>query len=260
MSILTINGVTDDDLGLVATRIGPAWSAPTSDRASTAVLGRLGVVAGLVARGREKRIPLSLKLSGDLSERRANFNTVMAHLDGLLQLEWTDAVGYAQFARLDTVGARALYESQAYVLGELLLDLELILDAPVLLALSPSVIGVSSTAANLAGLGTLPCSGKFYFPPTTANLTITYKHGLTRETITTLTLSGSTGAGLALEVDCARETLYTWSTTTGARVSVLSLYSSGDFPVFDPGDGDTSYPPTIESNHSGVVHYRGVTA
>lgn len=262
MSILTINGVSDDDLGLVATSIGAAWSTPGLSRPATSVMGRHGSVPGLIATGREKRVPISFKLDGTVSTRRANFNALMRHLRGMLVLEWSDAPGLFQRARLDQEEARALFEAQAYVHGPLNIGLEFILDQPIFEDKVPSIIGVSSTAALLSGLGTEPSEGLFRFAGATTDLTLTYKHGLTRETITTLTLSGSSGAGTVLFINVPSQEIWTWDTTTGEEdfTAIDDLYSSGDFPVFDPGDGDENLPPTIESNHTGTVRYRGAYA
>lgn len=258
MSILTVNGVTDDDLGLAFTGIGALWSGPSVSRSRTGVMGRYGVVPGLVASGSEKRIPATLKLSGTVATRRANFNTVMRHLDGLLYLEWSDQPTLMQWATVDVVEARALFESQAYVLGELALGIEFVVDSGVYFSKAIFSAPVSTTAERYP-LGTLPSAPFIRVSGATSNLTLTVKHGLTNATITTLTLSGTTAAGTVLEIDCARETLYTWDTTTGAKINRLTttnLYSSGDFPVLDPGWGTEAYPPTLESNHTGTVLYR----
>jgi len=268
MSILTINGATEASLGLsvLPSGLGDLWSGPATNRGATSVLGLYGSVPSLVATGQEKRIRVGLALDTSSSSRRTNLDAVFRHLDGRLQLEWSDASGLMQWARLDVVGARERFAGLSFGAtadwGDVVLELDLILDAPVLFAKNVATLPVSSTAATIAGLGTLPCAGIFYFSGATTDLTLTYKHGLTRDTITTLTLDGSTGAGTVLIINCARETLYTWDTTTGALVSVLSLYDTtvrgNAFPIFDQGDGDSTNYPTIESNHTGLVRYRGV--
>lgn len=266
MSIFTLNGMSDDDLGLsiAVGGTGALWSTPQVEREGMGLLDRIGVVPSALATGVVGRLPLTLVLDTTVTNRRATFNTIMAHLDGMLRFELNEAPGFMQWGYLSGVPARPRFDTVAFQddKGALLLDFDLILAFPQLFSKVPSVIGVSSTPAKLVGLGTLPCQGVFYFGPTTTDLTITYKHGITRETLNTLTLSGSTAAGLVLEVrSFSAKPLWTWSDSTGARVNVLdTLWSSGNFPTFYAGHGDANNPPLIESNHTGELHYRGVTA
>ena len=255
--LLKIKGVDLDTLGLELLLANP-HSRPAVLRESIGVPGLYGAYAFQSAPGELKRVPVSLTIPSTVAieSRRAILDVILDHLSGKLDLEWGDTPGRVQLAHFDSGPIIARWESVAWTHGPVVLASEFIIEDAVFRAKDISHVPISTTAERVP-LGTLPSWPRFYLNGALSNTTITLKNGITGATIgSVFTIAGTTGAGTVTEIDCRRPMITTWDTTTGARVEELDIYSTGDFPVFDPTYGTTSFPLTVETSHTGIAFAR----
>jgi hypothetical protein len=257
MSILTINGRTITDLGLQLSDQGSLWSAPPAFRGSAPILGRIGSRSSTVATSPGASLQLLLQLPESPSMRRAALDKVLAHLDGLLVLEWSDAPGRVQYGQLERTNVLARFQSVAWTLGHLSLELQIRLDNPNWFDWQATTIAADADTDTPQPIGTLPVAPLIRFSSTaTGNITIQYK-GITGAVLSSLVLTDPVlTSGEELFVDCGTERIFRW---TGTAFQVAnSLYQSGSFPIIDPGDGQVEFGvyPTLRANKPFLVAFR----
>lgn len=268
MSKVTINGRPISDFNLRLGEIGSIWSMPAVQRGTTPVIGRVGVRASPEFAGAPKTIPLTLCLWGDTvttANRRAKLDAVYRFLDGLLEVEFENEAGRIYQCRLEGAEARARTEPLAFVRGDVLIDLNLIVDSGVAQDRVPQVVGVPGGSAlrTALPLGTYPSAPILEVPgPITTDLTVAYRGVAGGDALQSLVLDTSTtnvASDECLIINCDRERIWTFDGTD--LTDAMSLYSSGDFPVFDPGDGDLGGEGcTVSSTHAMTAIYLKVWA
>lgn len=263
---LVVNGVdvADLDMALLHGGEGGLWSGPRMEREISQAVGLVGVRPSVEVRGQPKTISLQMRLTGTPSARRAKLDRVLWHFDGLLVLEWSDAPGRYQLGRVVGSEIRARFAELAWLeTGQLALEFEIVLDAPLSFDTHASVVAVSSTPTEVP-LGTATSAPLFEFPQVTSAMTITYR-GISGEVLAELSIADpNLTTGELLIVDVARARILTWDGSTydadgnPDTESAMNLWTGGSFPVFDPGDGspDAGAWPTIEASESGVCTYR----
>jgi hypothetical protein len=254
--ILTINGRDISTLGLRVADQGTPWAIPQAARGLAPSISRVGVRPAAYSTGAPAVLNLSLALPADVSTRRGLLDTALSWLDGLLELEWADAPGRVQYARLQAGDVRARFESVAWIQGELLLPLQLVRDVPLSFDKQAYVVAIGTTAVALP-LGTAASPLRFEFQGAiTADVTITYRN-ISGTVLAQLVVDNpATSSGETLVVDGTSERIAIWTGT--AFDDANELYESGSFPVADPGDGNREAAawPTIEASNSGYVIYR----
>ena len=255
--ILKINGLDIADLNLGLLDSGSLWSAPRIDRDSAAPIGMVGTRPAALATSDAKRLAISLSLPGTMAERRARLDQVLWHLDGLLVLEWADAPDREQYARATIRdGLPRMAQLSWLDGGQVRLNFELVMDTPLSFSSSPTVLAIGTTAVETP-LGTATSAPVIELPGAISGaVTLTYR-GITGSTLASVVISNpALGGSGALIVDSARERIWKWDGTT--LTDARNLYSSGSFPVLDPGDGDPAAGvwPTLESTHAGSATYR----
>jgi hypothetical protein len=259
MSILKINGRTITDLGLQLSNQGSLWSAPPAFRGSSPILGRIGSRPSSVAISPGSSLQLLLQLPESPSTRRAALDRVLAWMDGLLALEWDDAPGRVQYGRLQSAEVEARFQSVAWTLGHLSLPLVIAIDNPAWFDKEATALAFGPNIRTDTPLGTLPVAPLITFGDTVSGtITIEYR-GQAGTVLSSLVLSNpSLSAGQELLIDCGTERIFKAAGST--LTDLNSIYSSGSFPVLDPGDGDweASTWPTIQANFAARVTYRKV--
>jgi hypothetical protein len=258
---LRINGRDIETLGLRLSDQGAAWAAPSVNRGSAPILGRVGARSSSLAAYPGGSLQLLLQLPETVATRRAALDKVLAWLDGLLVLEWSDAPGRVQFGRVESNEVRARFQSVAWTVGHLSLPVTLQLDNPAAYDWSATSAGWGPNQRAFLPLGTLPSLPLLTFGDTVnATMTIEYR-GQTGVLLSSLVvLNPSLSAGEELVIDCGTEQIY--KVAGSVFTPANNLYSSGSFPVFDPGDGnfEANSWPTIGANFAGVATYRRVWA
>lgn len=254
---LKINGRPIEDLGLELSDQGALWSAPQVLRGSAPVLGRVGSRSSAIATYSASAVQLLLQLPETVAGRRAALDRVLAALDGVLVLEWSDSPGRVQYGRLESAEIRARFQSVAWTVGHLSLPLVIRLDNPVWYEWLASSVALSANTPAPVPLGTLPSAPLVELNDTAnASVTIAYR-GITGEVLSSVVLaSPSIPSGGALLVDCGSQRIFVWDGTSLTNAN--NLYLSGSFPVFDPGDANfaDSVWPTIECNFAALVTWR----
>lgn len=254
--ILKINGRDIADLGLRVTDQGSPWAVHQTARGLAASVNRVGVRPSAYSSGAPLILSLTLALPSTVELRRAALDIALSWLDGLLELEWSDAPDRVQYARLQAGDIRARFESVAWITGDLLLPLQLVRDVPLAFDLQAYVVAVGTTAVALP-LGTAPSPLRFELQGAiTTDVTITYR-GISGEILAQLVVTDpDTASAGTLVIDGSTERIYIWDGTNFDDAN--SFYGSGSFPVADPGDGNREAAawPTVTSSHSGSVIYR----
>jgi len=259
MSLLKINGRDIESLGLRLGDQGALWSAPQAQRGSTPILGRIGSRSSSLAVSPGSTLPLLLHLPETVALRRAALDKVLAWMDGLLVLEWDDAPGRVQFGRIESNEVRARFQSVAWVVGHLSLPVVVQIDTPAWFDWAAGSIVLAADTPAPVPLGTLPTTPILTFNSSaTGPITITYR-GQTGTVLSSLVLSDpSLTASQLVIVDCGTEQIFL---ADGSSLTLSNnLYSSGSFPVLDPGDGDfeSATYPTIEANFPALMFFRRV--
>jgi hypothetical protein len=257
MSILTINGRTIESLNLKLADQGNLWSTGDTERGASSVLGRIGSRSSSVSATPGRVLNLVLPLPESPSTRRAALDRVLAHLDGLLVLEWSDAPGRVQYGQLENAGIAARFQSVAWTLGHLNLGLRIRLDNPTWFDWQATTIANTANVDTPLPIGTLPVAPLIRISQvTTGNITITYK-GITGSVLSTLVITDPVlTSGQELFIDSATDRIFRW--TGSAFTAANTLYVSGSFPIIDPGDGQTEYGvfPTLRCTRPFLATYR----
>lgn len=261
MSILTINGRTIDSLGLQLLNSGNVWGAPETVRDASQLIGRVGATASRSSTTAPRTLTVGLALPQSPSSRRAALDRVLMALDGLCELSWSDSPERVQYATVQAAEITARFESVAWTLGHLTLPIVFRIDSPVWFDREVSTVGFAANTPTAIPVGTMPTSPLIVLNDTAnAAITITYR-GITGATLSSLVVSNpSLSAGQMLLIDCGTERIFK---SAGETLTVAdNLYSSGSFPVIDPGDGDwiNNQYPTLACNFAAFVQYRRVWA
>jgi hypothetical protein len=257
MSILRINGRTIESLGLRLQDQGNLWSTGQTDRGSSAILGRFGQRSSAVSATPGRALNLSLPLPESVSTRRAALDRVLAHLDGLLVLEWLDSPGRVQYGQLERTNVLARFQSVAWTLGHLTLTMQIRIDSPTWFDWQATTIASAANVDTPIPVGTLPTAPLIRISQTTSgDITIEYK-GLTGTVLSSLVITDPVlAAGQELYVDCGTDRIFRW--TGSVFEPENSLYESGSFPIIDPGDGQSEYGvyPTLRCTRPFLATYR----
>lgn len=256
--ILKINGRDIAALGLRVADQGSPWAIAQVARGLSPSVSRVGVRPAAYSGGAASVLGLTLALPSSVAARRAALDTALAWMDGLLELEWTDAPGRVQYARLQAGDVRARFESVAWIQGDLLLPLQLVRDVPLSYDIAAAVIAVGTTAKAVP-LGTAASPLRFGLPGAiTTAVTLTYRN-IAGTVLSELALGDpDTSASETLVVDGTTERIYIFDGTDYNDAN--ELYVGGSFPVADPGDGNREAAtwPTITSSHAGFMLYRRI--
>jgi phage-related protein len=257
MSILRINGRTIESLGLRLADQGAVWSTGNTERGSAPVLGRIGSRTSSLAASPGRTLNVTLPLPESPSTRRAALDKVLAHLDGLLVLEWSDAPDRVQYGQLDRANILARFQSVAWTLGHLSIDLQIRIDNPNWFDWQATTIAGQADIDTPQPIGTLPVAPLIRFSSISAgDITIQYK-GITGAVLSSLVITDpALTTGQELFVDCGTERIFKW--TGSAFEQANTLYQSGSFPVLDPGDGQVEFGvyPTLRANKPFLVTFR----
>lgn len=261
MSILTINGRTLDSLGLQLLSAGATWGVPGQIRDGTGFIGRVGSVPSRSSTTGSRTVAVGLTLPESPATRRAALDRVLMHLDGVCELEWSDAPGRVQYATVQTAEITARFESVAWTLGYLTLPILFRIDSPVWFDRAVSTRAFAANTPTPIPVGTMPSAPLIVLNDgANAAVTITYR-GITGATLSTLSLADpALATGQMLLVDCGTERIFK---ATGETLAAADgLYASGSFPVLDPGDGDWERDqyPTLACNFAALVQYRRIWA
>jgi hypothetical protein len=254
----TLKGLTLAELGLVIAPngIGDAWSPPRLQRQSVAVTGRYGRIPIGESAGESSTVALELPLPSTISARRALLDTVLGHLDGIIEVVADDATDRVRFGYVDQAAIRERFAQLPLLdyAGHLSLSIEILFDRPVSYAKESSVLAVGSTPV-VVPLGTAPSDSIFLLRGSFSGATITYRR-LTGEPLASLVLSGAVDTDEYLEVR-SDQNMIVFGDSTGAEYD-MSFYSSGSFIILDPGDGDPSNVagPTVECDVPAILIHR----
>ena len=257
MSILQINGRTIESLGLKLADQGPIWSTGTTERGSQPVLGRIGSRASTLAASPGRTLNMTLPLPESPSTRRAALDKVLGHLDGLLVLEWSDTPGRVQYGQLERAEILARFQSVAWTLGHLSIDLQIRIDNPTWFDWQATTIANSANVDTPLPIGTLPVAPLIRISEiTTGDITIQYK-GIVGSVLSSLVITDPVlTSGQELFIDCGTDRIFRWDGS--AFTAANTLYQSGSFPVIDPGDGQPEFSvyPTLTCTRPFLATYR----
>jgi len=120
-----------------------------------------------------------------------------------------------------------------------------------------STIGLAANTPAQIPMGTLPVAPRIEFSDAiNANVTISYR-GITGQVLSILEIADpGLSTGEMLLIDCCSERIFVWDGTGYTQDN--TLYVSGTFPVFDPGDGNAELAvwPTVAANFGALLSYR----
>jgi hypothetical protein len=257
MSILTINGRTLEQLGLKLADQGAVWSTGQTDRGSAPVLGRIGSRTAPLAASPGRTLNVTLPLPESPATRRAALDRVLGHLDGLLVLEWSDSPGRVQYGQLERANVLARFQSVAWTLGHLSIDLQIRIDNPVWFDWQATTIANAANVDTPLPIGTLPVAPLLRVSQiTTGNITFEYK-SITGATLSSLVITDPVlTTGQELFIDCGTDRIFRWTGSVFTQAN--NLYSSGTFPIIDPGDGQPEFGvfPTLRCTRPFLATYR----
>jgi hypothetical protein len=254
--ILFINGRDIATLGLSLADQGALWASPQVSRGASQALSRVGGRPTAYSVASPKVLSLNLALTGDVATRRNVLDTALAWMDGLLELSWSDAPGRVQYARMVASDTRARFESVAWIAGDLLLPVQLIMDVPLSFDTQATILTLGTTSKAIP-LGTATSALRVeLIGAISAAVTLTYRNNA-GEILSQLALANpALASGQTLIIDASTERIYIWTGT--ALNDANNLYVSGSFPIADPGDGNREAAdwPTITATHAGRAIYR----
>jgi phage-related protein len=255
--ILTINGRTLEQLGIELQDQGAVWAAPQVNRGASGVIGRIGERPSAAAVTPGRTITLTLPLPASPQTRRAALDRVLGHLDGLLVLEWSDAPGRVQYGRLERAEVAARFASVAWTLGHLSIPLQIRIDNPAWFDWQATTIANVANVDTPMPIGTLPVAPLLRVSQiTTGNIVFEYK-SITGASLSSLVITDPVlTSGQELYIDCGTDRIFRW--TGSAFTQANNLYSSGSFPIIDPGDGQPEFGvfPTLRCNRPFLATYR----
>lgn len=254
---LYINDYDTARLGLVVSRFDGAEGAPERQAVTAPLLNRAG---SAVIDGRPRIQNRSLLLPGVITGatvalRQTYLRTLKERLcRGLLEIRFVDQPGYVYLARLRRI-TDAPSDGGQSLSPSLPLTIELECQDPYIYETGRQIVALGTTPVRLP-LGTAPSPAIIRLYGAATNPVITLRHA-NGTVLGTLGFTVTLGSNDYLEIDGDACTV---QRSVGGSVSEgLSLLTSGDFLVLDPGDGDTSLDggPTLEvSSGTGDARWR----
>lgn len=255
-----VNGYDTSRLGLVVEQVDGWMDGLTAQRRTSKLPGRVGAIP--LAPDTETT-PRTLTVQGALWPKPESLAAVrQALLDlkerlgrGLLELSFVDQADkflHALVQQHQVVATRPQFASPYSRIS-----VQFFCPDPLIYAVQPSVVGFAAARSSVP-LGTACSTPTIRIMGPAVNPVLTYRKadGTSRQTMTfTVTL----GTNDYLEIDCELMQVSLYQAGVGAQNNAANLWTSGDFPLFDPQDGDAyaSVWPTLEvSAGTGEALYR----
>lgn len=255
-----VNGYDTSRLGLIVEQVDGWMDGLTAQQRVSKLPGRVGAIP--LAPDTETT-PRTITITGVLWPKPESLAAVrQALLDlkermgrGLLEVAFVDQPDKFVHALLQQHGVMATRPQFASPWSRV--SLTLFCPDPLIYAQQASAIGVSANR-NTIPLGTACSTPTIRIMGPAVNPVLTYRKadGTVRQTMGfTVTL----GTNDYLEIDCELMQVSQYQAGVGAQNNAASLWTSGDFPLFDPQDGDpvAGVWPTLEvSAGTGEALYR----
>lgn len=233
--------------GLIVERVD-GWidGLAAADRV-TLLPGRVG---GVQLPPEAETAPRTITVSGvmkgsSLANLRSNMDSLKERLyRGVVEVRFVDQTDRYVNARCQ--GFQVPVTAPQFLNPRQRVSFSLLCPDPLIYSTQPTVVGTGSTATRvLLPLGNAPSAPVIKIMGAATNPVLTYRdfRGTSRQTMGfTVTLAATD----YLEIDCEMATVTL--VASGARTNGMALWTSGDFPVFDPQDGefDGSNWPTLE--------------
>lgn len=237
--ILFANDVDlEDDLGFVVKNLASWRKWPTIEREEVSAFGAQESLASLVPKTPADTWPLVLQVTSASREARVD---AMDELGKVLvgEVEWrvTDS-GRVRFGEVMSCEPVGLSDDSAWIAPVFRVALGVRLRDPAWYDRLPSTLSLTSTAQQVA-VGNRGAKALInVFTGTTPVVTVQRYAGATLGTALTL---ATLAADRAYKIDCQRQRIELWNTSTGPPTYSTSYASitSGDIPVFDYEDGPT---------------------
>ncbi len=258
--LIRINGETLDDLG-IDTVSSPPLGYVGVERDLHGIPGSLGAIPGTVGVGAPKMIPLRLVLGATTIEnRQGELDTLFAKLGGLLELEFGFATDRIYWGYADGLPMRPRFDSIAYIGGDAVIALNLVVPRGVSVSRDPAVLHIATAVTDIVGLGELPSAPVFIVHGAVTDLTIDYQDQ-NEVTIRKLTLTGTIAADEYAVIDSGTQRIVIVNEDTGVQTLTMSFFdhtvSNNGFPIFDPRDGVNGQPPMIQSSVPCTAYFTG---
>lgn len=257
MSVLWINGVDVEDLGLSVTSLDRWGAGMEFEFPSQGASGYLGHFVTQEASAPPRVVSLRLVVPCEtVAARSAILTSVLARLQGLLELRFSDEpdrVLYGLRTREVTAGVVA---SKSFVVPDLDVSIEITCHDPAKYDRFMQTAAFSSIAMPVP-TGNLPHGGIMYIFGAATNPGVTYRNML-KDVVTQMGFTVTLGSDDFLKVDNDLETVTYYN--NGIAEDGLGLWTSGDgFPQCDPADGDVlgeAYPSLEVNSGNGVLIYQ----
>ncbi len=256
-TVLYLNNYDTSRLGLVVTRYEGQEGMPSRDAITAPLLGRVGRV---VLDGRPtvgvRTLLLPGVISGDtVAIRQANFRALKERLGrGLLEVRFIDQPLVMYQARL-TRCTEAPGDGGQAIEPTLRLTIELECQDAYAYETSRQLVALTTTPVRLPlGDAPSPLVIRIFGAATDPVLTLRHANG---RVLQTMGLTVTLGANDYVEINSDLGTIV--RSVAGVQSEGLSLLTSGDFLVADPGDGDGTLNggPTLElSTGTGDARWR----
>jgi len=256
-TVMYVNDFDTSRLGLVVRRWDGADGAPTRTAVATAALNRSGRVLMDGRPSMDTRLLLleATMLHTSIVARQTALDSLKQRLGhGPVEVRFVDRPGVVFLALLRRA-TEAPPEAGQALEATRFVTLELECLDPYLYETGRQLVALSSTPVRVP-LGTVPspCVIRIFGAATTPTITLRAANGTVLDA---LSLAVTLGANDALEIDSDRGTITRY--IAGTPSEGLSLLSSGNFLVLDPGDGDGTLDggPTLDvSSGTGDCRWR----
>lgn len=254
----TINGVDPRTLGLIISDVSGWLDAAAASRPATTIPGRAGQRALTLAPDLAPRrlVARGIVAATSVQAARDSLDALRALFDApSLAVSFTDAPTRAVMAALE---AFTVPVAPAQMIArQLPVEITLLALDPIATDVAGTVVSATSVAAPLP-LGTAPSAPVLRILGPATNPVVTYRdaRGVARQTLgLTVTLAATD----YVEVDAGAMTIT--KVASGVSTNAITLLTSGDFPIFDPLDGDRAAGawPTLEVSAGTVeaLYWRG---
>lgn len=255
-TMVYVNEFDTSGHGLVVERV-EGWIDGLSVAERTSLLpGRVGAV---ILPPETETTPRSIQVTGvvkgsSLASLRSNIDSLKERLyRGLVEVRFVDQSDRYVNARCSGFQVPATPPQFMNPRGRI--SFSLFCPDPLIYSTQPTIVGFSSVAALLP-LGTAPVAPIIRIMGVGTNPVLTYRknNGASQATMGfTVTLA----ADEYLEIDCDLATVTKYA--AGVATNGISLWTSGDFIVFDPQHGvfsDSSWPTIEVSAGTGECGYK----
>jgi hypothetical protein len=265
--IFRLNGYTDAELGVYASRDGSPWSPAPLSRAREGRAAGMGARPDPIAVGASRLMPTRVVLRADVDNRRAKLDRLLSLSHGLLELEWSDAPDRVWLVRIDRMQVEAAHPGANSWNNPIAIDLNFEEDEGVAWDREPMVIRLEAGVPVPCPMGTAPSVPVFRFPGAFSTLSVQLlrpsgepfrdRDGTTRRQYV---LAGTVEAGEYVELDGGTfgspEVILG---SDGSRVTAghLTVNGSHDPFVLDPTFGDPGRGrwPLVLASEDGVLEY-----